>query len=160
MILLRGELAASSGLMSYRRALRQQPKALLWHAARQGGRHGADGRHDAAGARGEAERLSGSEGPDPPFVDKLAFSFAEAGARACRLAGCSRSQVASHKDFSTNYCNLHDLFCSSVDGCPAVYFELAYNETAVSTSAGASAVKADCVDRAPPLDPTPAPARW
>jgi hypothetical protein len=43
---------------------------------------------------------------------------------ACIVQACSESQVTSVIDYSTNYCNLHNLFCSSQDGCTVVEHDL------------------------------------
>mmetsp|Transcript_8695 Transcript_8695/g.26165 ORF Transcript_8695/g.26165 Transcript_8695/m.26165 type:complete len:186 (-) Transcript_8695:59-616(-) len=77
------------------------------------------------------------------YTDKMAFAFAEKDG-GCVVTGCSTSQVTSIADFSTNYCNLHDLYCGSIDGCPAVSELGPYTET-VRTSGGASSDKAACV---------------
>lgn len=48
----------------------------------------------------------------------------------CILSSCSESQVFSVLDFSTNYCNLHNLYCNkSNDGCEIVKYDLNYQET-------------------------------
>jgi hypothetical protein len=44
------------------------------------------------------------------------------------MTGCSESQVTSYLDFSTNYCDLHDLYCGSKDGCKFVTSDLKYEE--------------------------------
>jgi hypothetical protein len=46
------------------------------------------------------------------------------GGGACIVQACSESQVTSVIDYSTNYCNLHNLFCSSHDGCTVVEHDL------------------------------------
>ena len=38
----------------------------------------------------------------------------------CNVNACSESQVTSVIDFSTNYCNIRNLYCGSKDGCPVV----------------------------------------
>jgi hypothetical protein len=48
----------------------------------------------------------------------------EGGGGACIVQACSESQVTSVIDYSTNYCNLHNLFCSSQDGCTVVEHDL------------------------------------
>jgi hypothetical protein len=47
----------------------------------------------------------------------------------CIVKACSESQVTSVLDYSTNYCNLHSLYCNAnSDGCPIVQQELQYKE--------------------------------
>ena len=51
----------------------------------------------------------------------------------CVLNACSESQVFSILDFSTNYCNLRNLYCNSKDdGCPIVKYDLDYKETYIN----------------------------
>jgi hypothetical protein len=52
-------------------------------------------------------RMSG----DGSYTDTLMLSF-ETVSGGCLVEACSESQVESFVDFSTNYCNLHDLYCS------------------------------------------------
>jgi hypothetical protein len=70
------------------------------------------------------QRLTG----DKKYTDKFDFYFFPSGS-ACNVAACSESQVSSIIDYSTNYCNLHDLYCSSSDGCPTIGSDLVYDET-------------------------------
>lgn len=60
-----------------------------------------------------ASRLTG----DQKYTDKLLFTFIEgADGAGCKVEACSESQVFSIGDFSTNYCNLHSLYCAD-EGC-------------------------------------------
>ncbi|CAE7512162.1 unnamed protein product [Symbiodinium microadriaticum] len=61
------------------------------------------------------------------YTDKFDFYFAESGS-GCAVEACSESQVTSLLDFSTNYCNLHNLYCSSKDGCSTMGTDLTYSE--------------------------------
>jgi len=61
------------------------------------------------------------------YTDLQLFEFSETGGD-CVMTGCSESQVTSYEDFSTNYCNLHDLYCGSADGCKFVKSDLKYTE--------------------------------
>ena len=45
------------------------------------------------------------------YTDNLLFTFAPSGT-GCKVGACSESQGASMLDYSTNYCNLHDLYCA------------------------------------------------
>jgi hypothetical protein len=71
-------------------------------------------------------RLTG----DKMFTDKMAMEFEDnTKTSGCTMRACSVSQVTSVLDFSTNYCNLRNLYCNSnVDGCPVVNHELSYEE--------------------------------
>lgn len=67
-------------------------------------------------------RAPGSQAKQP-VPDKFGMSLSQDGAD-CTLQACSESQVFSILDFSTNYCNLHDLYCGSADKCPFVKSDL------------------------------------
>lgn len=48
----------------------------------------------------------------------------------CVVSACSESQVTSVIDFSTNYCNLRNLYCNyAKDGCPIIYKNFKYTES-------------------------------
>jgi len=53
------------------------------------------------------------------FTDKLIFTFTDYKAikPTCGIHACSESQIFSVKDFSTNYCNVRNLYCGKEDGC-------------------------------------------
>ena len=63
-------------------------------------------------------------------TDKFGFTFKDAAATAaaatarragsCVIDACSESQVLSVYDYSTNYCNLYNLYCGKADGCTPV----------------------------------------
>eukprot|EP00940_MAST-03C_sp_MAST-3C-sp2_P002953 g2953.t1 len=53
------------------------------------------------------------------YTDKMLFTFTDNGDSSCSVVACSESQVTSVKDFSTNFCNLHDLYCMDA-GCNAI----------------------------------------
>ena len=69
-----------------------------------------------------AERLTG----DGKYTDLMIFSFSADGA-GCTMEACSQSQVSSISDFSTNYCNMHDLYCADA-GCHPLS-QLKYTES-------------------------------
>jgi len=75
------------------------------------------------------QRVTGDE----KYTDKFDFSLT-AGDGTCTVEACSESQVNSIKDYSTNYCNLHSLYCNSADGCSTVGTELTYAESYSSCS--------------------------
>jgi hypothetical protein len=70
---------------------------------------------------------------DGKYTDLFDFSFATASG-GCTVEACSESQVKSLLDFSTNYCNLHSLYCSAASGCPTVGADLTYSESYSSCS--------------------------
>merc|ERR1712050_514092 len=78
------------------------------------------------------------------YTDKQLFTFTDA-AGACEPTGCSESQGASVADFSTNYCDLRNLYCGKADGCSPVDQDFAVEETSVRTSIGASKDKSACI---------------
>ena len=51
------------------------------------------------------------------YTDLFAFSLSESKSSGCLVQACSKSQVTSVLDFSTNYCNLRNLYCNRSDGC-------------------------------------------
>lgn len=65
---------------------------------------------------------------DGKYTDLFDFSFTSTSADGCAVEACSESQVYSLIDFSTNYCNLHSLYCSASSGCPTIAAELTYSE--------------------------------
>mmetsp|Transcript_43318 Transcript_43318/g.135664 ORF Transcript_43318/g.135664 Transcript_43318/m.135664 type:complete len:158 (+) Transcript_43318:244-717(+) len=79
--------------------------------------------------RMEAERRTG----DGKYLDKMVFHFTETFNGGCEVKGCSQSQVFSLMDFSTNFCNLHNLYCGSMDGCPIASTDLVYKERSHTT---------------------------
>eukprot|EP00933_Yihiella_yeosuensis_P071381 TRINITY_DN7958_c0_g2_i4.p1 TRINITY_DN7958_c0_g2~~TRINITY_DN7958_c0_g2_i4.p1 ORF type:complete len:181 (+),score=26.86 TRINITY_DN7958_c0_g2_i4:1042-1584(+) len=90
----------------------------------------------------QVERETG----DKKYVDKMDFTFAplKGDAGSCELMGCSESQVTSFLDFSTNFCNIHDLYCGRADGCPIANKDFVYTEQ-VHKSMGAGDNKKDCI---------------
>merc|ERR1719183_255410 len=72
----------------------------------------------------DVKRLTG----DGKYTDKLRFTFDDQGA-SCKFAACSESQVTSVIDYSTNYCNLHDLYCGTKYGCKIATFDFVSSES-------------------------------
>lgn len=73
----------------------------------------------------KGSRLTG----DGKYTDLFTFyttDLNESG--SCEVHACSESQVFSILDFSTNYCNLRNLYCNSDEGCPPVQYDLDYEE--------------------------------
>jgi lipocalin len=77
----------------------------------------------------EGQRVTGNL----KYTDKFDFTFTESGG-GCVVDACSESQVMSVLDYSTNYCNLHSLYCSSSEGCPTAGTDLTYTEKFSSCS--------------------------
>merc|ERR1719263_1060110 len=50
------------------------------------------------------------------YTDKQTFELTPTDG-GCQIKGCSESQGSSFSDFSTNYCDLRNLYCGSSDGC-------------------------------------------
>lgn len=50
---------------------------------------------------------------DDKYTDLMTFTFANASDTSCTFYACSESQTTSVADFSTNYCNLRNLYCRS-----------------------------------------------
>mmetsp|Transcript_10166 Transcript_10166/g.15323 ORF Transcript_10166/g.15323 Transcript_10166/m.15323 type:complete len:198 (-) Transcript_10166:99-692(-) len=86
---------------------------------------GSDGGNEVV----TGERLTG----DGKYTDKFVFTFTESlssSSSGCQVTACSESQVFSILDFSTNYCNLRNLYCNgSKDGCVTQQYDfLDYEE--------------------------------
>eukprot|EP00929_Paragymnodinium_shiwhaense_P022088 TRINITY_DN14219_c0_g1_i1.p1 TRINITY_DN14219_c0_g1~~TRINITY_DN14219_c0_g1_i1.p1 ORF type:complete len:223 (-),score=49.94 TRINITY_DN14219_c0_g1_i1:266-934(-) len=79
------------------------------------------------------------------YTDKQTLTLKSSGNSACVLTGCSESQGFSVKDFSTNYCNLRNLYCGSKDGCKSVLHDFTMEETKVKPSSGAGKDAAQCI---------------
>jgi len=73
---------------------------------------------------------------DGKYTDKQVLTFAAAANGGCTMSACSESQVTSVMDYSTNYCDLHDLYCGSADKCKFVVTDLSYSENNISCSSG------------------------
>merc|ERR1712043_24551 len=78
-------------------------------------------------------------------TDKIHIGLARQG-NNCLIHGCSRSQVNSYKDFSTNYCNILALYCGSADGanCSPVEHDFTSQQLSAKKHAGSSANRNDC----------------
>lgn len=72
----------------------------------------------------QGSRITG----DGKYTDLFNFSFSDVADSKCEVVACSESQVFSVLDYSTNYCNLRNLFCNSSDGCVPVQHDLDYTE--------------------------------
>lgn len=72
------------------------------------------------------------------YVDKQIFTLTTRDDGSCEIAGCSESQGTSVKDFSTNYCDLRNLFCGSTDACHPVLHDFLSSQESVSATSGQS----------------------
>jgi len=90
----------------------------------------------------EGTRVTG----DGKYTDKFDFNFESNGDNACTVTACSESQVNSIIDMSTNYCNLHSLYCNSAEGCPNAGADLTYDETYSSCSQHSAVCVASSVE--------------
>lgn len=68
------------------------------------------------------------------YIDKQTFSLSDADG-SCQIKACSESQSASAADFSTNYCDLRNLYCGSADGCTPAGEDFTSEENSHSGSA-------------------------
>mmetsp|Transcript_68503 Transcript_68503/g.112553 ORF Transcript_68503/g.112553 Transcript_68503/m.112553 type:complete len:371 (-) Transcript_68503:154-1266(-) len=111
--------------------------AGLWHDPHNNGTYSLiDSDKDVL----DFQRVTGNK----KYTDKLRFDFKDIGNK-CEISACSASQVFSIGDFSTNYCNLRMLYCSSQDGCHPVKFDFNAKETDVEPSLGAGKTPSDCL---------------
>jgi len=124
--------------------------------ARAGGKEGWVDPHNGGiysldGARG-ADSLYTKRTTNPKksvggqtFTDRQLFTFTHDGQNGCVIEACSVSQGPSLKDFSTNYCDLRNLFCGSADGCKPLHKDFKTLQGIVSPSVGAGQDFKACV---------------
>lgn len=67
----------------------------------------------------------------------------------CMVYACSASQGPSATDGGTNFCNMHDLYCNSMDNCEWVHTDLNYKEVKKSANIGSRTNKWICTGRPP-----------
>jgi len=81
------------------------------------------------------------------YTDMMMFTFSDwGGDYGCQVTACSESQVNSLFDASTNFCNLHNLYCGKQDGCPVAGADIGeYREELRKMSTGAGHDKSKCV---------------
>jgi len=117
-------------------------QSAAWHDPHNNGTYAAVSQNDKEML---LTRTSGSKSVGgTKYTDKVLFTFESSGA-GCSIGACSESQVTSVADFSTNYCNIRNLYCGSADGCKPVEHDFATKETAVSPSFGAGKDPSKCV---------------
>jgi hypothetical protein len=78
------------------------------------------------------------------YTDKQTFVLSDVDG-GCKIEGCSESQGTSVGDFSTNYCDLRNLYCGSADGCTTVSKDFTSDETSHSGSVGAGHDAGNCI---------------
>merc|ERR1711862_659705 len=78
------------------------------------------------------------------YTDKQTFVLTEQDG-GCKIEGCSESQGFSVGDFSTNYCDLRNLYCGSADGCSTLSHDFATQENSHKGSIGAGHDAGACV---------------
>jgi len=78
------------------------------------------------------------------YTDKQTFALSDVDG-GCQVMGCSESQGTSVGDFSTNYCDLRNLFCGSADGCKTVSKDFSHSETSHHGSIGAGHDAGNCI---------------
>jgi len=71
------------------------------------------------------------------YIDKQVFTLVDKDG-SCEVSACSESQGTSYKDFSTNYCDIRNLYCGSADGCKPVLHDFSSTQQSVKASSGQS----------------------
>ncbi len=130
--------ASNCDAVRYEMLARINGQYAQWHDPHNNGTYSII--KDQPGSTLELQRRTG----DNKYTDKINFAFEDKDG-SCIVRGCSRSQTTSVADFSTNYCNMYSLYCSSADGCEHVENDIQVTETEVKPSAGASKSKKDCL---------------
>lgn len=80
----------------------------------------------------KASRTTGDGAKPGPYTDLIGFDYTEVTGhptQMCRVVACSESQVSSKCDFSTNFCNMYNLFCPASDGCTPLAVDIGKNLT-------------------------------
>eukprot|EP01061_Rhynchopus_euleeides_P013323 TRINITY_DN23283_c2_g1_i1.p1 TRINITY_DN23283_c2_g1~~TRINITY_DN23283_c2_g1_i1.p1 ORF type:complete len:187 (+),score=50.46 TRINITY_DN23283_c2_g1_i1:59-562(+) len=78
----------------------------------------------------DAAQLDGKRitGKPPHYEDHFTLKFAAAG-NSCEITACSVSQSSSYLDYSTNYCNVRNLYCGGASGCKYIKYNFGYTES-------------------------------
>ncbi|CAK9014104.1 unnamed protein product [Durusdinium trenchii] len=108
-----------------------------WHDPHNGGTYSLV---SATALQLQLKRLTG----DKKYTDKMTITLSDTNGK-CMIMGCSESQVFSIGDKSTNFCNLHNLYCGSAGGCQPVKHDFAVSETKIDTSIGAGSNRQVCL---------------
>jgi hypothetical protein len=78
------------------------------------------------------------------YTDKMVFVFTDVDG-SCKIEGCSKSQVFSILDFSTNYCEQKLLYCGSDEGCNVANYDFTHTEDKKRRMAGATTKFSNCL---------------
>jgi len=78
------------------------------------------------------------------YTDKQSFQLTDASG-SCQIKACSESQGTSVGDFSTNYCDIRNLYCGKSDGCSPVSKDFTTVEESHSGSIGAGHDFSACI---------------
>jgi hypothetical protein len=78
------------------------------------------------------------------YTDKQTFELTSTDG-GCQIKGCSESQGNSVGDFSTNYCDMRNLFCGSSDGCVTAGNDFTSTEKSHKGSLGAGHDSSNCI---------------
>jgi len=78
------------------------------------------------------------------YTDKQTFVLSADGA-GCKIEACSESQSTSVGDFSTNYCDIRNLYGGSADGYTVVAKDFTHEETSHKGSIGAGHDATKCI---------------
>ncbi|CAJ1380485.1 unnamed protein product [Effrenium voratum] len=120
--------------------IRARVTSASWHDPHNGGTYSF--LDDSADDVLQIQRVTANK----KYTDKMTFTFTKQGhKKACAVHACSESQVFSIADFSTNYCNLRNLYCGSEDGCKPVRHDFSSEELDISPSMGAGNDKSACI---------------
>jgi hypothetical protein len=125
---------------------RVKAQGSSWHDPHNNGTYYVDSQSDDVL---QLHRVTGNHKPGP-YTDKMTLTFVATHdplftQMKCKVSGCSQSQSASVGDFSTNYCNLRNLYCGKSDGCSPVTGDISIEETWVQPSTGAGKDKSACI---------------
>jgi len=79
------------------------------------------------------------------YTDKQTFTLTPKGADSCQIDACSESQGFSIKDFSTNYCDIRNMYCGTADGCKPASKDFTSTQSSVTSSIGAGKDFSNCI---------------
>ena len=84
----------------------------------------------AAAVQGRRTTGAGATPPGPgkSYTDAFGFQLAASASGGGTGHTCSESQGPSFCDYSTNYCNMRNLYCNTAEGCKVVHHELTSKE--------------------------------
>eukprot|EP01060_Flectonema_neradi_P017786 TRINITY_DN24622_c0_g1_i1.p1 TRINITY_DN24622_c0_g1~~TRINITY_DN24622_c0_g1_i1.p1 ORF type:complete len:349 (+),score=59.85 TRINITY_DN24622_c0_g1_i1:46-1047(+) len=71
--------------------------------------------------------------PGKHYTDKFILTLSPVDSNTCKISACSESQSTSALDFSTNYCNIRNLYCGTSSGCIPVRFDFTMSDKKFGT---------------------------